>query len=139
MSVAFDVGIFVDGAVDVAKDAADMILLERDLDVLYEGIREGRRTFGNILKYIMISGYRFNPLASRPHHLLAGTSLAVVAVAALLPLTPIGATLGFVALPLNFFAILIAMVVVYLMAVEGVKRWFYRRLAGRTAGIPSPI
>ncbi|MCR1345371.1 magnesium-translocating P-type ATPase, partial [Acidithiobacillus ferrooxidans] len=241
-----DVGISVDGAVDVAKDAADMILLERDLDVLYEGIREGRRTFGNVLKYIMMgtssnfgnmfsmagatliipflpmlpvqillnnflydlsevpipldnvdesylshphewdmafirnfmmvigpisslfdfltfyimlhvfhageemfhTGWfiesiatqvlvifvirtRFNPLTSRPHPLLAGTSLTVVAVAALLPLTPIGATLGFVALPLDFFAILMAMVVVYLLAVEGVKRWFYRRLAAR--------
>ena len=78
---------------------------------------------------IFVIRTRFNPLTSRPHPLLAGTSLAVVAVAALLPLTPIGATLGFVALPLDFFAILMAMVVVYLMAVEGVKRWFYRRLA----------
>lgn len=80
---------------------------------------------------IFVIRTRFNPLTSRPHPLLAGTSLTVVAVAALLPLTPIGATLGFVALPLDFFAILMAMVVVYLLAVEGVKRWFYRRLAAR--------
>ena len=78
---------------------------------------------------IFVIRTRFNPLTSRPHPLLAGTSLAVVAVAALLPLTPIGAALGFVALPLDFFSILMAMVIVYLMAVEGVKRWFYRRLA----------
>ena len=78
---------------------------------------------------IFVIRTRFNPLTSRPHPLLAGTSLAVVAVAALLPLTPLGATLGFVVLPLGFFAILMAMVVVYLLAVEGVKRWFYRRLA----------
>jgi len=49
-----DVGISVDGAVDVAKSAAEMILLEQDLNVLYEGVIEGRRTFGNIMKYIMM-------------------------------------------------------------------------------------
>ena len=49
-----DVGISVDGAVDVAKDAADMILLEHDLAVVERGVREGRRTFGNIMKYIMM-------------------------------------------------------------------------------------
>ena len=49
-----DVGISVDCAVDVAKEAADMILLEQDLDVLHAGVLEGRRTFGNIMKYIMM-------------------------------------------------------------------------------------
>ncbi|MFZ5594177.1 MAG: magnesium-translocating P-type ATPase [Pseudomonadota bacterium] len=49
-----DIGISVDGAVDVAKEAADMILLEHDLGVLYAGVLEGRRTFGNIMKYIMM-------------------------------------------------------------------------------------
>jgi Mg2+-importing ATPase len=49
-----DVGISVAGAVDVAKDAADIILLERDLNVLARGVREGRRTFGNIMKYVMM-------------------------------------------------------------------------------------
>lgn len=49
-----DVGISVDGAVDVAKAAADMILLEHDLVVLHAGVLEGRRTFGNIMKYIMM-------------------------------------------------------------------------------------
>src|SRR5207342_1658067 len=46
--------ISVAGAVDVAKDAADIILLDRDLSVLERGVREGRRTFGNIMKYIMM-------------------------------------------------------------------------------------
>ena len=50
-----DVGISVDGAVDVAKQAAAMILLENDLGVLHAGIREGRRTFGNVMKYIMMA------------------------------------------------------------------------------------
>ncbi|HUO76151.1 MAG TPA: magnesium-translocating P-type ATPase [Thermodesulfovibrionales bacterium] len=49
-----DIGISVDSAVDVAKDAAEMILLEHDLGVLYEGVMEGRRTFGNVMKYIMM-------------------------------------------------------------------------------------
>ncbi|MFO1464254.1 MAG: magnesium-translocating P-type ATPase [bacterium] len=49
-----DVGISVDGAVDVAKEAADMILLQHDLEVLNEGIREGRRTYGNVLKYVLM-------------------------------------------------------------------------------------
>lgn len=51
---AADVGLSVDGAVDVAKDAAAMILLKHDLNVLVEGVREGRRTFANIMKYVMM-------------------------------------------------------------------------------------
>jgi Mg2+-importing ATPase len=47
-----DVGISVDSAVDVAKDAADIILLEHDLDVLADGVVEGRRTFANTIKYV---------------------------------------------------------------------------------------
>jgi Mg2+-importing ATPase len=49
---AADVGISVDQAVDVAKEAADFVLLEQDLDVLRAGIEEGRTTFANTLKYI---------------------------------------------------------------------------------------
>jgi len=49
-----DVGISVAGAVDVAKDAADIILLEHALDVLHGGIIEGRKAFGNVLKYILM-------------------------------------------------------------------------------------
>ena len=239
-----DVGISVDGAVDVAKEAASMILLEHDLGVLHEGVREGRRTSGNVMKYIMMgtssnfgnmfsmagatlfipflpmlpvqillnnflydvseiaipldnvdeeylsrprewdmtfvrnfmlavgpvsslfdfltfylmlevfragealfhTGWfvesiatqvlvifvirtRFNPLASRPHPWLAATSLGVVAAAVALPFTPAGAALGLVPLPGGFFAILAALVIVYLLAVEAVKRLFYRRFS----------
>jgi Mg2+-importing ATPase len=49
-----DVGISVDSGVDVAKEAAAMILLEHDLGVLERGVREGRRTFSNIIKYVMM-------------------------------------------------------------------------------------
>ena len=52
---AADVGISVEGAVDVARESADIILLSRDLDVLREGIEDGRRTFTNTLKYIAIT------------------------------------------------------------------------------------
>jgi len=51
---AADVGFSVDTAVDVAKDAASMILLRKDLGVLADGVREGRRTFANIMKYVMM-------------------------------------------------------------------------------------
>ncbi len=49
---AADVGISVDSAVDIAKEAADMILLEKSLMVLEEGVLEGRKVFANILKYV---------------------------------------------------------------------------------------
>ena len=51
---AADVGISVSSAVDVAKDAADFILLERGLDVLHAGIIEGRKSFGNVMKYLLM-------------------------------------------------------------------------------------
>ena len=51
---AADVGLSVDSAVDVAKAAADMILLRPDLRILQDAVLEGRRTFGNIMKYILM-------------------------------------------------------------------------------------
>jgi Mg2+-importing ATPase len=49
---AADIGLSVDGATDVAREAADMILLAPDLNVLADGVAEGRRTYANIMKYI---------------------------------------------------------------------------------------
>lgn len=236
-----DVGISVDSAVDVAKEAADMILLDQDLNVLLDGVMEGRRTFGNIMKYIMMgtssnfgnmfsmagaalflpflpmlptqillnnilydlsevpipldkvdpeelrkprvmdmnfirnfmlvigpisSAFDFltfyimlvvlkanetlfqtgwfieslstqvlvifiirtrgNPFKSRPHPILVATSLSVMAISAILPWTPLGGYFGFVPPPIQFYAILLAMVLVYLMIVEVAKRCFYR-------------
>lgn len=241
-----DVGISVDSAVDVAKQAAAMILLENDLNVLYAGIREGRRTFGNVMKYIMMAtssnfGNMFSmaaatlflpflpmlplqillnnflydlselpipldnvdeqdlarprrwdmafirdfmvcigpissifdfltfwlllkvlhadetlfhtgwfveslatqvlvifvirtrgrPFASRPHPALLLTSLSIVGVAMVLPFTPLAGMLGFTPLPPEFFGLLAGLMIVYLVLVEIVKRWFYRRLAQR--------
>ncbi len=239
-----DVGLSVEGAVDVAKQAAAMILLEKDLMVLYQGILEGRRTFGNVMKYIMMAtssnfgnmfsmaaatlflpflpmlplqillnnllydvsevtlpldhvdaedlaqpkrwdmafirnfmltigpvsslfdfltfyllihlfnaheslfrtGWfvesiatqvlvifvirtRRNPLRSRPNRWLILTSLAVVAVAMILPFTPLASYLGFTALPASFFGLLAVLLISYLLMVEGAKQWFYKHLA----------
>lgn len=52
---AADIGISVDSAVDIAREAADIILLEKSLMVLEEGVIEGRRTFANMLKYIKMT------------------------------------------------------------------------------------
>lgn len=68
---AADVGISVDGAVDVAKEAADIVLLEKDLNVLAKGVREGRKTFANTLKYVfMATSANFGNMFS-----MAGASL----------------------------------------------------------------
>jgi Mg2+-importing ATPase len=248
-----DVGLSVDSAVDVAKEAAALILLEHDLGVLHDGVLEGRRTFGNIMKYIMMatssnfgnmvsmagaaavlpflpmlplqillnnllydvselpipmddvdaayldrprkwdmafvrnfmmavgpvsSVFDFltffvllrllgadaalfhtgwfveslatqvlvifvirtqgSPLRSRPSRWLVATSLAVVAIAILLPLSPLGPTLGFVPLPVRFYPVLAALVGAYLVAAEAVKRWFYRRLGASFVCGPAP-
>lgn len=68
---AADVGISVQGAVDVAKDAADIVLLEQDLAVLEDGVREGRKTFANTMKYVfMATSANFGNMFS-----MAGASL----------------------------------------------------------------
>ena len=72
-----DVGISVDSAVDIAKETADIILLEKDLMVLEEGVIEGRRTFGNIIKYIkMAASGNF------------GNMISVIAASIFLPFLP---------------------------------------------------
>ncbi|RDB61691.1 magnesium-translocating P-type ATPase [Gordonibacter sp. 28C] len=74
---AADVGISVDTAVDVAKESADIILLEKDLMVLEEGIVEGRKTYANMIKYIkMTASSNF------------GNMFSVLAASALLPFLP---------------------------------------------------
>ena len=68
---AADVGISVNTAVDVAKEAADLVLLDNDLNVLIEGVKEGRRTFANTQKYIfMATSANFGNMFS-----MAGASL----------------------------------------------------------------
>ena len=72
-----NVGISVDTAVDAAKDAADVVLLQKDLGVLEQGILEGRKTFTNMLKYIKITaGSNF------------GNIFSIVCASAFLPFLP---------------------------------------------------
>lgn len=72
-----DIGISVDSAVDIAKEGADIILLEKDLMVLENGVIEGRRTFGNIVKYVkMTASSNF------------GNMFSVLAASAFLPFLP---------------------------------------------------
>ncbi|MDW7556770.1 magnesium-translocating P-type ATPase (plasmid) [Azospirillum brasilense] len=78
---AADVGISVDGAADVAKDAASLILLEHDLSVIHGGVLEGRRTVENVTKYILMgSSSNFGNMLS-----MAGAAL----VLPFLPMLPI--------------------------------------------------
>lgn len=74
---AADIGISVDTAVDIAKEAADIILLEKSLTVLSTGVEQGRRTFANMLKYIKLT-------ASSNF----GNVLSVLVASALLPFLP---------------------------------------------------
>jgi Mg2+-importing ATPase len=239
-----DVGISVVNGVDVAKDAAKIILLEKDLAVLNEGVMEGRRSFANIMKYIIMgtssnfgnmfsmaaaslflpflpmlptqillnnflydasqisipsdhvdpallhrpkrwqigfirqfmvivgpisSIYDFltfgvllwvfhastnaplfhtgwfveslatqtlvvfvirtagNPLKSRPSLPLVISVLAIVATATVLPYTPLASLLGFTPLPLSLLGAIGLLAVTYLLLVQAVKSWFYRR------------
>ncbi len=78
---AADVGISVDGAADVARDAASLILLEHDLSVIHGGVLEGRRTVENVTKYILMgSSSNFGNMLS-----MAGAAL----VLPFLPMLPI--------------------------------------------------
>lgn len=239
---AADVGISVMNAVEVAKDAANIILLEKDLRVLHDGVVEGRRSFANILKYIIMgtssnfgnmfsmaaaslflpflpmlptqillnnllydasqlsiptdnvdaellrhprrwrvefirqfmvvmgpisSVYDFltfgvllwgfhateqlfhtgwfveslatqtlvvfvirtsaNPFRSRPSRTMLISVAAIVLVGTLWPYTPLGPWLGFSPLPAPLLGALIVLTATYLVLVQWVKTWFYRR------------
>jgi Mg2+-importing ATPase len=75
---AADVGISVDSAVDIAREAADIILTKSGLDVLLEGVKEGRKTFGNTMKYI------FNATSSN-----FGNMISVAGASLFLPFLPL--------------------------------------------------
>jgi Mg2+-importing ATPase len=238
-----DVGLSVENAVDVAKESADIIICQKDLTVVQEGVLEGRKTFGNTMKYIMMGTssnlgnmfsvaaaslflsflpmlpiqillnnllydlsestiptdnvdseyvetpkrwnisfirrfmillgpissifdfltffimiYVFNATESlfqtawfieslftqtlvifiirtrrtpfyksKPGRLLLLSSLSIIALALILPFTPLGTLFEFVVPPFKFFMFLVGLIAAYLMLVEIVKRWFYKR------------
>ncbi len=240
-----EVGISVDSATDVAKEAADIVLMRKDLSVVADAVRQGRRVFSNTMKYVMMgtSGdfgnmfsaaigsitlnflpmlagqvllndllydasqlaipgdrvdkeqiarpshwniglvrkfmFLFGPISSildfatfglmiwvfhasqsefrsgwfvqslatetlivfavrtrrvpffrsRPSAGLIAAVLTVLAIGCYLPYSPLSAALGFVALPAPFFAALVGMIVIYLVAVEVAKRYFFEHLA----------
>lgn len=251
-----DVGISVENAVDIARESADIILLQNDLRILNDGVLEGRRTFGNTMKYILMGtssnfgnmfsvagaslflkflpmlpiqillnnllydisestiptdnvdesytsspkkwdiGFIkrfilfFGPISSlfdfltffillfifsadaslfqtawfmesictqtlvifvirtrvvpfyrsRPSRLLALSTVLIVAIACILPFTVVGSLFGFVRPPLPFFAVLAGLVIGYILMVELVKYWFYRKysaFAGRNTMQPA--
>ena len=72
-----DVGVSVDTAVDIAKESADIILLEKDLHVLLDGVKEGRHTFANLMKYIKLAA-SFN----------FGEVMSVIVASVFLPFLP---------------------------------------------------
>lgn len=80
---------------------------------------------------IFIIRTRGNPLANRPNVGLVALSLAVVAIGAALPFTPVGAYLGFVRPSPQFYLVLVGIVLGYLLVVQVAKRVFYLRWAGQ--------
>ena len=239
---AADIGISVVNGVDVAKEAAHIILLQKDLSVLHDGIIEGRQSFANIMKYITMGtssnfGNMFSmaaaslflpflpmlpqqillnnllydvsqlslpsdnvdkellhrpkrwnigfirqfmiiigpissmydlltfyillkwfsagealfqtgwfveslatqtlvvfvirtanlPWQSRPGRNLVAAVFGIVALAIIIPYTPIGALVGFVPMPLSLLVLLLGLSLTYLALVQGVKSWFYRK------------
>jgi magnesium-transporting ATPase (P-type) len=111
------VSISVDTAVDVAKEAADFVLLKQDLDILREGIEEGRVTFANTLKYILTTiSANFGNMFS-----MAGASLV-------LPYLPFQAVIGFIPLPASLMLTMIGITALYVLATELAKKYFHSRM-----------
>ena len=110
---AADVGISVESAADVAKEAADIVLLEKSLDALVEGVKDGRKTFANTMKYVfMATSSNFGNMFS-----MAGASLFLP----FLPLLPMQILL--INLLTDFPEMTIATDTVDSEMVENPRRW----------------
>lgn len=140
---AADVGISVNNAADIAKETADIILLEKDLTALEEGVIEGRKVFGNIIKYIRMGsssnfGNMISPtiasiflpfLQSKPSKLLLISAFSIVGLAYLIVYSIVGKFFGFEKLPLYFIGIIFALVIAYLISVQFVKVLFNKKFS----------
>ncbi len=104
-----DIGISVDSAVDIAKESADIILLEKDLMVLEQGVIAGRETFGNIIKYVKM------------------TASAIMAIGIAIPFTSVGSYIGLIPLPMSYFPWLVGILLSYCVLTQIVKMWYIRR------------
>jgi magnesium-transporting ATPase (P-type) len=132
-----DVGISVDSGVDIAKELATVILLEKSLMVLEEGVIEGCKVFVNILKYIrMGASYNFgNVIRTKKIPFIEGgaswaltvTTVLIMCIGMWLPYSPLAATLGFVHLPRLYWPILFLTLLCYVVLTQLVKMWLMRR------------
>ncbi len=123
-----DIGISVDSGVDIAKEAADIILLEKSLMVLEAGVLEGRRTFANMLKYIkMTASSNF------------GNVLSVLVASAFIPFLPMGPLAHYFklqALPPLYFVFLPAILLAYMGLTQAMKGFYIRRFGWQQARVP---
>ena len=87
---------------------------------------------------IFVLRTRRNPLKSRPHPLLATTSIAVVVLAVVLPFTPLGAWFGFVPPSATFLLAIAGLTVSYLLLAQGAK-WVFYRVWPPVGGAPAPL
>lgn len=109
---------------DIAKEAADIILLEKSLLVLDQGVIEGRTTFCNMLKYIrMTASSNFGNVLS----VLVATPGAIALVAVWQPMGPLAPYFKLQALPLAYFGWLAATLAGYFGLRTLMKRWYVRR------------
>ena len=127
------------GPVSSLFDFATFALLLGILDAGPEEFRTGWFVESLATQTLIVFAIRTRQvpfLRSRPSWALTSAVLAVVAVGAALPYTPLGAVLGFVGLPAPFYAALAVMTVIYLALIETVKKYFFRGEAERSATLP---
>jgi len=129
-----DVGISVDSAVDVAKEAADIVLLEKDLRVLVATTDQFRtgwfiESVISASATVLVIRTRRPFFRSKPGKYLRMATLLIVGVTILLPFTPLAGLLGFRPLPMTILLVIGMIVVFYAIAAEIAKRSFYENVS----------